>query len=74
MSLLTSPRVCWMGASVSQPQDWALALCSDDGTTVTMKNTSYTSIWNYPYFVLATFTLGQGYRFLLRCMWLNEGD
>ena len=49
-----------MGASVSQPQDWALALCSDDGTTVTMKNTSYTSIWNYPYFVLATFTLGQG--------------
>ena len=55
-----------MGASVSQPQDWALALCSDDGTTVTMKNTSYTSIWNYPYFELAVFTL-KCYRFLLRC-------
>ncbi|XP_069402463.1 short palate, lung and nasal epithelium carcinoma-associated protein 2B-like [Ovis canadensis] len=45
-----------------------------DSLQVTMKNTSYTSIWNYPYFVLATFTLGQGYRSLLRCMWLNEGD
>ena len=52
----------------------ALALCSNDGTTVSMKNTSYPSLWSYPYFVLATFTLGQGYSFLLRYRWVNGGD
>ena len=57
MSLLTSPRLCWMGSSMSQTQAWALALCSDDGT---MRNTSSPSLWLYPYFILAMFMLRTG--------------
>ena len=53
VSLLTSPRLSWMGSTVSQVQAWAPALCSDDGTTVSMRNTSSPSLWSYPYFVLA---------------------
>ena len=52
-SLLTSPRLGWMGSTMSQAQAWAPALCSDDGTTVSMRNTSSPSLWPYPYFVLA---------------------
>ena len=48
--LLTSPRLCWMGSSTSQPQVWAPALCSDDRTRVSMKNTSSPNLWLYPYF------------------------
>ena len=54
VSLLTSPRLGLMGSAMSQVQAWAPALCADDGTSVSMRNTSSPSLWPYPYFVLAT--------------------
>ncbi|XP_070320838.1 short palate, lung and nasal epithelium carcinoma-associated protein 2A-like [Odocoileus virginianus] len=55
-----------MGSSVSQPQAWTPALCSDDRIIFSLRNPSYPSLWSYPYFDLVALT-SKCYRFLLRC-------
>nr|XP_020758220.1 short palate, lung and nasal epithelium carcinoma-associated protein 2A-like [Odocoileus virginianus texanus] len=60
-----------MGSSVSQPQAWTPALCSDDRIIFSLRNPSYASLWSYPYFDLVALT-SKCYRFLLRCTILQQ--
>ena len=53
--LLMGSRLCWMGSPTSQTQGWEPALCSDDGITVSVRNTSSPSLQPYPYSALGAF-------------------